>query len=383
MGKESEATVIPQMRQVFRLTIAQLNALVGLRDGALGYATDETILYRQNGDGAANWEAITSLALAVSAAEVFDGSGNSPAALTDLDDFKMGLIYVDAVAVANSALTGSIATDGVASDGKIILCTAQSDAKENGPYLATDGGAWARAVRFNKTSQVRVGQIFICITGTVYAESIWINQNTVTTLGTTGDVAIQEAEGATQRVDFAALAVDVSEIETAYEVWFKDLPLGLWKEATNFDVSNIAANGGILASDTTPVLDAINAATDGCQRLLWASSNVDQIIYQLVLPPDFAPGTDVVLHYRILGVGTDSMGFTVDTFWNELDTKIVDTSTTYATAAWAEKTATIANADIPADARTLTIGLTPVGHGNDAMAISCIWLTGAKTVTHA
>jgi len=61
-GKETEATVIPQLRQVFRMAKAELDALAGLRDGALGYATDENILYRQNGDGAANWEAISSLA---------------------------------------------------------------------------------------------------------------------------------------------------------------------------------------------------------------------------------------------------------------------------------------------------------------------------------
>ena len=56
---ETEATVIPQIRQVFRMAKAELDALAGLRDGALAYATDNDLLYRQNGDGAANWEAIT------------------------------------------------------------------------------------------------------------------------------------------------------------------------------------------------------------------------------------------------------------------------------------------------------------------------------------
>lgn len=58
---ETDASVIPQLRQVFRLTKGELDALAGLRDGALGFATDTGILYRQNGDGAANWEAITAL----------------------------------------------------------------------------------------------------------------------------------------------------------------------------------------------------------------------------------------------------------------------------------------------------------------------------------
>ncbi len=64
-GKETEASTIPQLRQVFRMAKAELDALAGLRDGALGFATDETILYRQDGDGAANWEAITILSVVI------------------------------------------------------------------------------------------------------------------------------------------------------------------------------------------------------------------------------------------------------------------------------------------------------------------------------
>lgn len=56
---ETELTTIPQIRRVFRDTKANLDILVGLRDGALAYGTDTTTLYRQNGDGAANWEAVS------------------------------------------------------------------------------------------------------------------------------------------------------------------------------------------------------------------------------------------------------------------------------------------------------------------------------------
>jgi len=73
---ETEATVIPQLRQVFRMTKAGLDALAGLRDGALGFATDETILYRQNGDGAANWEAITILSLVTNGSYVGNDTAN-------------------------------------------------------------------------------------------------------------------------------------------------------------------------------------------------------------------------------------------------------------------------------------------------------------------
>ena len=161
------------------------------------------------------------------------------------------------------------------------------------------------------------------------------------------------------------------------------LPLPSWREATNFDVANIAANGGVLASDSTPILEAINAATDGCQRLLWAASNGDQIIAQVPLPPDLDTGKDIVLSFRIVSAGTtDAVGFTVDSFFNEADTKLVDTSGTNQTATYAVVTATIAASDIPAGAQTLTIGLTPVAHTTDTLAMTSARVTYTKSLSY-
>jgi hypothetical protein len=153
------------------------------------------------------------------------------------------------------------------------------------------------------------------------------------------------------------------------------LPLANFKETTNFDVGNIAANGGVLASDSTPILEAINAATDGCQRLNWAATNVDQVTTQAILPPDIDVTADITFHCRIASAATnDAVGFTVDWFINEGDTKVVDTTGTNQTATYAEKTATLGNADIDAGAQTITIGLTPVAHGTDAMYMTAAWL---------
>ena len=153
------------------------------------------------------------------------------------------------------------------------------------------------------------------------------------------------------------------------------LPLANFKETTNFDVGNIAANGGVLASDSTPILEAINAATDGCQRFSWVLDDVDQITIQAIIPPDIDVSADIVFHCRIASEDTtDAVGFTVDWFINEGDTKVVDTTTTNQTATYAEKVATLGNADIPAGSQTITIGLTPVAHGTDAMYMTAAWL---------
>lgn len=170
--------------------------------------------------------------------------------------------------------------------------------------------------------------------------------------------------------------------QTRYEPGVIDVSLLTLREAVNFDVSNIVANGGILASDTTPILEAISAATDGCQRLLWAANNNDQVVIQVPLPADLDDTKDIVLHTEIASAGTtDAVGFTVDWFIDEADTKVVDTSQTNQTTTFGDKLTELGNADIPAGARKITIGLTPVGHTTDDMYLTAIKLVYAKRVT--
>lgn len=155
------------------------------------------------------------------------------------------------------------------------------------------------------------------------------------------------------------------------------IPLSLmqFREAATMAVGNAAANGGVLASDTTPILQPINGATDGCQELVWAASNNDAVITTVALPPDLDDTADLVLHTRTVSGGTtNAVGFTVDTWFNEGDTKVTDTSETNQTTSWAEKITTIAAADVPSGAQTITISLTPVAHTTDTMAMSAAWL---------
>lgn len=156
---------------------------------------------------------------------------------------------------------------------------------------------------------------------------------------------------------------------------FVPISLMSLREAATMAVANAAGNGGVLASDTTPILQPINGATDGCQELVWAASNNDAVITQIALPPDLDDAADLVVHMRIRSGGTtDAVGFTVDSWFNEGDTKVVDTSETNQTNTWAEKIATIAAADVPAGAQTLTLSLTPVAHTTDNMQMSALWL---------
>lgn len=154
-----------------------------------------------------------------------------------------------------------------------------------------------------------------------------------------------------------------------------ELPLDNFKESSSFDVLALTNHGGVLASDSTPARDAINAATDGCQRIIWASSDVQELTTQAVLPIDFDATKNLVFHARVVsGDTTDAVGFTINVFFNEGDSIVTDTTTTNQTTTYAEVIATISLDDVPSGAQTISIRIAPVAHGTDTMAMTAAWL---------
>jgi len=171
----------------------------------------------------------------------------------------------------------------------------------------------------------------------------------------------------------AALAELMVGVKTAQA--FVPITLQSFREVASGVVGNIAANGGVLASDTTPILTSINAATDGCQIIKWAAGNADPVAVSISLPPDLDDGAAVVAHFRIVSEGVvDAVGFTVSGWFNEGDTKVDVVSGTNQTATWAEIVASFGAGDIPVGAQTVTLILTPVTHATNFMSMSAAWL---------
>jgi hypothetical protein len=140
------------------------------------------------------------------------------------------------------------------------------------------------------------------------------------------------------------------------------------------------ANGGILDYRSTPSLDSTSHGSDGDNSdvITWAAANVDPIKVSLALPSHVDKDGDIVIKTRIAGGGNDSVGFSVETWFNEGDTKVTDTSTTNALATYAEVTTTIDSDDIPSGAGTITIILIPVAHATDALELTSCMLTASK-----
>lgn len=162
------------------------------------------------------------------------------------------------------------------------------------------------------------------------------------------------------------------------------IPLyNLREVSAGLDVGNNAANGGVLSSETTPVLSAINNATDGCQIVMWAAANVDPVAFQVVLPPNINTGANLLLKARIACTATaaDIPSLTMASYFNEGDTAVADTiAASAATTTFAEVTGTIAHADVPTGAQTMTCKLTPGTHASSAWSLSALWLEYKSTV---
>lgn len=152
------------------------------------------------------------------------------------------------------------------------------------------------------------------------------------------------------------------------------IPLAILRELSSGAIPNVAANGGLLASDTTPILNTVNGDTDGAFRVNWAAGNQDPIGFQVPLPKDFDDSADLLIRIRAASESTnDTPTFASDAYFDEGDTKVEDTSDAVSDS-YADKTITIAAADIPSGARTISVELTPGSHATDALYVTAIWL---------
>lgn len=187
----------------------------------------------------------------------------------------------------------------------------------------------------------------------------------------------------------------IKTLTTSYG--YVPIPLTQWREVTTNDISDAGvgaadSSGGVLATDTTPALEYINGDTNSSLRLLWAASNVDPLVCQVVLPADLDETQPI--YFKAVGVmsGTSNTPvLSLDTYFTELAgggmTKIEDDTSAF-TDAVDVQTATIAASDfssLVANNTPLfaTIEITPGAHGTDTLAIYGTYLQYTKTLLTA
>ncbi len=174
-----------------------------------------------------------------------------------------------------------------------------------------------------------------------------------------------------------------NDIAQRYDTKVVDVPLASLRESDVTNILNAAANGGLLCQDSTPILDYVNGDTDSNLRVSWAATNQDPVAFKVSLP-DIDASSDITVTIRAAMSDTNNTPtITLDSYFNEGDTKVEDASGAVTGTSVADYDVTIANADIPAGAKTLTVELTPGAHANDALYVFQVLVTYTAATENA
>jgi len=194
---------------------------------------------------------------------------------------------------------------------------------------------------------------------------------------------VLSSTAATVSIADSGTFTDAATVEAALAEIYQDLlsaqcfipvPLTSWMLGNG---TNTVSFGG---PATDPVLDMTNGDTDSALRFTWAAASVVPIITQIPLPPDLDVTADLVLHLRTSkSADANTVTLASDSYFNEGDTKVEDVTATIAAAA-GETTITIAAADVPAGAQSLTIELTPSAHASDSLYLYASWLEYTRSI---
>lgn len=179
--------------------------------------------------------------------------------------------------------------------------------------------------------------------------------------------------GATQ---LATGAVTAAKLSATLKTGFILLPLEGFRLISSNDIAaSGTADGGVLSSDTAPALARVNGATDKALRIAWAAEGVAEIQASFVYPPDLDEASNVEVHILAGMAGaTDTPYLTVAYFEGVGDSNAGGNTATLA-AAVAEKTVTIAHANVGATPKAATISITPQdAHDNDALYLYGVWI---------
>jgi hypothetical protein len=115
----------------------------------------------------------------------FDVDTNIGATLRVLTGTKAGFrrmirghqpkVAVDLIATTNVTLSGAQTVDGVATNGKRVLCVAQTDTTKSTCYLANDAGTWHVDKGFDSSYEVEDVKVSVAL-GNTHAGEVWFQR---------------------------------------------------------------------------------------------------------------------------------------------------------------------------------------------------------------
>jgi hypothetical protein len=138
----------------------------------------------------------------------------------------------------------------------------------------------------------------------------------------------------------------------------------------------VANVGGLLASDTAPSIQRINAATDKGVRVNWAAgSSIELQFPTFAYPPDWDDASPVTVHFMAAMAGaSDTPTLTVSYFEGLGDTDAGGATAAVTGTTITEYTRTIAASDIGAHPNFASVSVTPGAHGTDVLRLYAAWI---------
>lgn len=147
------------------------------------------------------------------------------------------------------------------------------------------------------------------------------------------------------------------------------------REVSSNATINAAGNGGLLASDTTPILQRVNGATDKALRLNWAATNVDEITWSFAYPPDLDDLFALEVHVLAAMAGaSDTPTLTVGYFEGVGDTDAGGATAAVTGTTVAEYSVSIAATDVGTPPKVASVSLVPGAHGTDILYVYAAWI---------
>lgn len=140
-------------------------------------------------------------------------------------------------------------------------------------------------------------------------------------------------------------------------------------------IPNLAAAGGILASDSDPILERINGATDKGLRIKWAAASVVEVqLPSFAYPPDLDDTAALTVYLRAkMGGATDTPVIAVG-YWEGIGDANAGGNTAALSNTLAQKSVAIAAGDVGAAPTFATVTLIPAAHGTDALELYAAWI---------
>jgi len=186
------------------------------------------------------------------------------------------------------------------------------------------------------------------------------------------------ASGSITTPKIAANAVTAAKLTATLRTGTIPLDITAMREIATNDTQNLAAHGGLLASDSAPNLARVNGATDKALRVMWtAEADTDEAQFPPVaMPADLDASADVTFHALMAMEDTnDTPTVDVQVFDGLGDTEMGGATGAVTGTAIAEYTVTIANANIGGPPTGFfNISLIPGTHANDDMYLYAAWL---------